>query len=124
MTAPKKQSDFNPEDLIATSAEHEKSLGEINKLIRNLDKRIGTDAQLAESFKKAFENDKRMDATLKELIKTLILSDESIKKSIESAVKKVDKEWWNGAWKKILTAVGAVVLLILGALIGVWIKPY
>jgi ElaB/YqjD/DUF883 family membrane-anchored ribosome-binding protein len=122
MAKPADKNDFDPNELIRSSAEHEKSLTELQAGLTKLEKRVGDNAALAKSFKDAFENDKKMDAVLTSLICKLIEKDDSLKEAVTKAVKKVDREWWNGAWKKIATAVGAVVLLVIGAVIGHFIK--
>lgn len=113
-----KANDFDPNELIRSSAEHEKSLAELQAALAKLEIRVGDNAALAKSFKEAFENDKKMDTVLTELICKLIEKDDSLKDAVKKAVKKVDREWWNSAWKKIFSAIGAVLLLIAGAIIG------
>lgn len=116
----KKQSDFNPDELIATSAAHERSLEELQASVVKLEKRVGDNAALAKSFQQAFENDKKMDAVLTALICNLIVSNDDLKESIEKAVAKVDRKWWNGTSKKTLGAIGGVALVVLGAFLQGW----
>ena len=110
----KKQNDFDPNELIKASEDHEKTLAELQESVKKLDIRVGDSAALAKSFKSAFENDKKMDAVLTALICDLIQKDDDLRRAIRSAVKNVDRDWWNGAWKKGLGAAGAVFLIFLG----------
>jgi hypothetical protein len=117
----KKPNDFDPNELIKASEDHEKSLADLRLVVSRLDKRVGNDATLAASFKNAFENDKKMDTVLTSLIKDLILKDDDLRAAITKAVAKVDRKWWNGAWKKALAAIGAVLLVVLGAVLQAWL---
>ena len=112
----RKQSDFNPEDLIATSAEHEQSLSELRKSVAKLNSRVGDSASLAKSFKDAFDNDKKMDAVLTSLVCELVATNEQFKTAVEKAVARVDRKWWGGKTKAIVGAIGAILLLAIGAI--------
>ena len=120
--ATKKQNDFDPNELIKASEDHEKSLTELQQQLTQLDNRVGTNAALAKSFKTAFENDKKMDAVLVTLIVELITKNDDIKTALVDAVGKVDRKWWNGAWKKILTAVGVIVVSLISGLAGYFLR--
>lgn len=117
----KGQNDFNPEDLIKASEDHEKTISELSASVKKLKNRLGDNAALAGAFKEAFDSDKKMDAVLKELLCNLIRSDESLKDAIKEAVKKIDRDWWNNTWKKTLGAIGAIALVILGAVLQSWL---
>lgn len=117
----KQNSDFNPDELIKASADHEKSLAELQKTVKILDKRVGTNAALATSFKQAFENDKKMDKVLVDLIVNLVKTNDTVKAAVNKAVENADRKWWNGAWKKSLTAIGAVILALISGLAGYFI---
>lgn len=116
----KNQNDFKPDELIKASADHEKTLGELSTSVKKLEKRMGDSAALATSFKEAFENDKKMDAVLKDLLCELIQSDEKLKEAVKVAVKKIDRDWWGKAWKTTFGAVGALLLVVLGAIMQAW----
>jgi len=39
---------------------------------------------------------------------------------VKNAVKKVDREWWGKSWKSAISAIGAVLLVVLGAFLQTW----
>ena len=123
-TTPTKHNDFDTNDLVRVSDEHEKSLGELRKAVKSLEKRVGDNAALALSFKDAFENDKKMDAVLVTLITDLILKDDDLKEAISKSVNKMDRAWWTGARKRIIAVTGAVLLLIIGAVVQALVAKY
>jgi hypothetical protein len=107
---------FDPKQYAQLTDAHTATLKELQKAQASLEKRVGTDAALADSFTHAFENDKKMDKVLTALIVDLIIKNEDIKVAVKNAVKKVDRDWWNGAVKRVIAVVGAVVLVLLGVL--------
>lgn len=111
----KNQNDFKPDELIKASDDHEKSLAQIQKAVAKIENRVGDSASLTISFKDAFENDKKMDTVLTGLICDLIVKDDDLKKAICRAVEKVDRKWWNGAWKRGPAIIGAIFLVVIGA---------
>lgn len=121
MAQPKKQNDFDANELIKASEDHEKSLAELGQSVKKLEARVGDNAALAKSFREAFDNDKKMDEVLTGLICELIEKNDSLKDAVKTAVRRVDRDWWNRAGKKGLTAVGAIVLVALGAFLQAWL---
>lgn len=113
----KQQNDFKLDELVTTSAEHEKSLEEIGKSLKNIENRVGTDSQLAESFKLAFEQNKHVDEMLTTLVINLIQKNNGVKEAIENEVRGIDRKWVNSATKTTLKILGAVILLLIGGII-------
>lgn len=117
----KSQNDFNPDDLIKASADHEKTLAELSSSVKQLEKRVGDSTALAKSFKEAFDINKNMDTVLRDLLCELIKNDDQLKDAVKVAVKKIDRDWWGKAWKTALGAIGAVLLVVLGAVLQSWL---
>ena len=118
--ATKKQDDFDAEKLIKASADHEKTLADLTSMVKRLDQRVGDSSSLAKSFKEAFDTDKKMDSVLTKLLCDLILNNDLLRDSVKNAVKKVDREWWGKSWKSAISAIGAVLLVVLGAFLQAW----
>lgn len=84
--------------------------------IANIEAALTKPDQLGELVASAVEHSSPLKKQLK-VVMFELLDDYDSRKQLESVIQKIDRGWWNTTGKKMLTIVGSISLLLIGALI-------
>jgi hypothetical protein len=116
-----KRDDFDYDEIIKTTSDHQKSLEEIQTQIQQIVQIVQPiidKENFALYFRETIDSHIALNNAIAAVLKKLLLENPEIKRLIAKEVEKTDRKWVMARIKSIWGFIIAVLLIIVGAVVG------
>jgi BMFP domain-containing protein YqiC len=115
--------DFDPDKLLQ---DHGKDISSLGDRVAALEQKLTNPEQLATTLEAATSDSKKLDKLFSKLFCDMMKNDKEVTASIQEKIHAMDRDSAKVFWKKfggkVAAAVGAIIMLIVGALIDHYLK--